>query len=76
MMRESGTLEALDQYSIDEMFVSFSGGKDSTVVSHLVTKALGSHKVLHIFGDTTLEHDLTYEYKKDFLKMKKPQEYQ
>ncbi len=30
----------LDKYSIDEMFVSFSGGKDSTVVSHLVTKAL------------------------------------
>lgn len=58
----------LDQYSIDEMFVSFSGGKDSTVVSHLVTKALGSRKVLHIFGDTTLEHDLTYEYKKRFLK--------
>lgn len=58
----------LDKYSIDEMFVSFSGGKDSTVVSHLVTKALGSRKILHIFGDTTLEHDLTYEYKKRFLK--------
>ena len=58
----------LEQYSIDEMFVSFSGGKDSTVVSHLVTKALGSRKVLHIFGDTTLEHDLTYEYKKRFIK--------
>ena len=58
----------LEQYSIEEMFVSFSGGKDSTVVSHLVTKALGTRKVLHIFGDTTLEHDLTYAYKERFLK--------
>lgn len=60
--------EYLEQYSIEEMFVSFSGGKDSTVVSHLVTKALGTRKVLHIFGDTTLEHDLTYAYKERFMK--------
>ena len=58
----------LSKYSIDEMFVSFSGGKDSTVISHLVTKALGTRNVLHIFGDTTLEHDLTYKYKERFLK--------
>jgi len=58
----------LDKYSLDEMFVSFSGGKDSTVISHLVTKALGTRKILHIFGDTTLEHDLTYDYKGRFLK--------
>ncbi|MGL5436952.1 MAG: phosphoadenosine phosphosulfate reductase family protein [Lachnospiraceae bacterium] len=57
----------LGQYSLDEMFVSFSGGKDSTVISHLVTKSLGSRRVLHIFGDTTLEHELTYDYKKRFL---------
>ncbi|WP_244648249.1 phosphoadenosine phosphosulfate reductase family protein [Ruminiclostridium herbifermentans] len=48
------------------MFVSFSGGKDSTVTSHLVTKALGTNNVLHIFGDTTLEFEKTYEYKNRF----------
>lgn len=43
-------------------FVSFSGGKDSTVVSDLVRKALGTPSVIHIFGNTTLEFPQTYEY--------------
>lgn len=42
--------------------VSFSGGKDSVVVSWLVRKALGTEKVLHVFGDTTLEFPDTYKY--------------
>lgn len=57
-----------DKYSVDDMMVSFSGGKDSTVTSHLVNKALGTNKVLHIFGDTTLEFPATIEYKKRFNK--------
>ncbi len=48
-------------YSLKEMFVSFSGGKDSTVVSSLVTRALGP-EVLHIYGDTTLEFPETDDY--------------
>lgn len=35
--------------------VSFSGGKDSTVVSQLVRDSLQTGKVIHFFGDTTLE---------------------
>lgn len=57
-----------DQYSIEDMMVSFSGGKDSTVTSHLVNTALGTNKVLHVFGDTTLEFPTTIEYKKRFNK--------
>ena len=49
-------------------FVSFSGGKDSTVVSDLVRKALGTPSVIHIFGNTTLEFPHTYEYIKRFRK--------
>lgn len=55
-------------YNDDEVFVSFSGGKDSTVVSDLVVKALGKPEVIHIFGDTTLEFPLTMEYAKRFRK--------
>lgn len=55
-----------DRYSIDDMMVSFSGGKDSTVTSHIVNTALGTNKVLHVFGDTTLEFPYTMEYKKRF----------
>lgn len=57
-----------ERYSIDDMLVSFSGGKDSTVTSHLVSRALGTNKVLHVFGDTTLEFPYTLEYKKRFNK--------
>lgn len=58
----------LKKYSIDDMLVSFSGGKDSTVTSHIVNRALGTNKVLHIYGDTTLEFPYTLEYKKSFNK--------
>lgn len=57
-----------NKYSVEDMLVSFSGGKDSTVTSHLVCSALGTNKVLHIFGDTTLEFPTTLEYKKRFNK--------
>jgi len=55
-----------ERYSLDDMMVSFSGGKDSTVTSHIVRTALGSNDVLHVFGDTTLEFPYTLEYKKRF----------
>ena len=44
------------------VFVSFSGGKDSTVVSDLVRKALSNPSIIHIFGNTTLEFPHTYDY--------------
>ena len=57
-----------DGVDLTEMFVSFSGGKDSTVVSDLVLRALGSQQVLHIYGDTTLEFPESAEYVKRFKK--------
>lgn len=47
-------------------FVSFSGGKDSTVVSDLVRKALSNPSIIHIFGNTTLEFPYTYDYIQSF----------
>lgn len=61
-------LEQKKTYEDNEVFVSFSGGKDSTVVSDLVIKALGMPTVIHIFGDTTLEFPMTEEYAKRFKK--------
>ena len=62
-----------DRYEIEDMMVSFSGGKDSTVTSHIVNRALGTNKVLHVFGDTTLEFPYTLEYKKRFNKNEESQ---
>lgn len=58
--------EVLQKYSTRVLMVSFSGGKDSTVVSHLVRKTLNNQSILHIFGDTTLELPLTYKYVEKF----------
>lgn len=62
-----------DKYPIEDMMVSFSGGKDSTVTSHLVNKALGTNQVLHVFGDTTLEFPSTIKYKQRFNKNEESQ---
>lgn len=56
--------EWAEGYSVDSMMVSFSGGKDSTVVSSLVRNALATNAVRHFYGDTTLEFESTEEYAK------------
>ena len=58
-------------YSDDSMFVSFSGGKDSTVTSDIVMKALGRENIIHVYGDTTLEYPTTALYLKRFREVHK-----
>lgn len=57
---------AANKYEPENIVVSFSGGKDSTVVSDLSTRALSNPSLVHIFGDTTLEFPLTMEYAERF----------
>lgn len=58
--------QTAEEFQEMDMFISFSGGKDSTVTADLVTRALSNPKIMHIFGDTTLEFPFTYEYIKRF----------
>ena len=51
-----------EKYEEEKIVISFSGGKDSTVVADLVVNALGNPSLVHIFGDTTLEFPTTIEY--------------
>lgn len=60
--------QSAEQFKEMDMFISFSGGKDSTVTADLVTRALSNPKIMHIFGDTTLEFPFTYEYVARFKK--------
>ncbi len=48
--------------------VSFSGGKDSTVVSDIVRRAYANQSIIHAFGNTTLELPETLEYISRFKK--------
>ncbi len=54
--------EEASKYKASDILVSFSGGKDSTVVADLVKRALSNANQVHVFGDTTLEFPMTYEY--------------
>lgn len=60
--------EKIKDYEIDEIFVSFSGGKDSTATSGLVMEALAQEPVIHIYGDTTIEMNDSANYIKEFRK--------
>ena len=59
---------AAKKYAEEEIVLSFSGGKDSTVTADVVTKALGNPSLVHIFGDTTLEFPSTISYAKRYRK--------
>lgn len=59
-------LESSVQYAEENLVVSFSGGKDSTVTADLAARALSSPYLVHIFGDTTLEFPSTLEYAERF----------
>lgn len=39
-----------ENFDITDMFVSFSGGKDSTVIADLVTRVLSNPQIMHIFA--------------------------
>lgn len=52
--------------------VSFSGGKDSTVVSRVVRDALQDESVIHYFGDTTLEFPSTHTYVENYFRNENP----
>lgn len=52
----------------ENIVLSFSGGKDSTVTADLVVKALSDPSLVHIFGNTTLEFPYTIEYAERFRK--------
>lgn len=60
--------QAANDYCHENIVLSFSGGKDSTVTADLVVRALGNPSLVYLFGDTTLEFPLTLDYIERFRK--------
>jgi phosphoadenosine phosphosulfate reductase len=60
--------ETATSYPRENVVISFSGGKDSTVTADLTVRALSDPSLVHIFGNTTLEFPLTMEYAQRFRK--------
>lgn len=62
--------EVMSKYGIDNFYVSFSGGKDSTVLSALVDLALPGNQIPRVFADTGIELNMI----RDFVKHKAEQD--
>ncbi|MBP1928933.1 phosphoadenosine phosphosulfate reductase [Methanolinea mesophila] len=53
--------------SVDAIAVSFSGGKDSVVLSDLVRRSINPKDFFLIFADTTLESQYTYNFIQQYM---------
>ena len=46
----------------ENFYISFSGGKDSTVIHHLVDMALPGNKIPRVFSNTGIEYNAIVEF--------------
>ena len=54
--------DTIQKYGEDNFYISFSGGKDSTVLHHLVDMALPGNRIPRIFINTGIEYQFIVEY--------------
>lgn len=54
--------DTIDKYGEDKFYLSFSGGKDSTVVHHLIDMAIPNNKIPRVFSNTGIEHNAIVEF--------------
>lgn len=50
------------QYGEDNFYISFSGGKDSTVLSRLIDAALPDNRIPRVYADTGIEYRAIREF--------------
>jgi len=54
--------DTIRKYGEENFYISFSGGKDSTVVHHLVDMALPNNKIPRVFSNTGIEYNAIVEF--------------
>ena len=52
----------VEKYGEDNFYVSFSGGKDSTVLSALVDMALPGNKIPRVYANTGIEYCMILDF--------------
>lgn len=60
--REQKIKQIIGKYGVDKFYVSYSGGKDSTVMSHLIDLAIPGNEIPRVFADTGIEMNLIREF--------------
>ena len=54
--------DTINKYGEDNFYLSFSGGKDSTVVHHLLDMAVPNNKIPRVFSNTGIEYNAIVEF--------------
>lgn len=60
--------DTIRKYGEENFYISFSGGKDSTVVHHLVDMALPDNKIPRVFSNTGIEYNAIVEFVREIEK--------
>lgn len=66
VMTENLVLDAVHTFGVKHLYISFSGGKDSTVLSHIIRK--NYPQILHLFADTSCEYPETISFVEEMKK--------
>ena len=49
--------KTIEKYGEENFYISFSGGKDSTVLHHLIDEAIPGNKIPRVFMNTGIEYN-------------------
>ena len=66
--------QVINKYGEENFYISFSGGKDSTVLSALVDMALPDNKIPRVYANTGIEYKLILEFVKRLKEKEHPWE--
>lgn len=59
--------DTINKYGEENFYLSFSGGKDSTVVHHLLDMALPENKIPRVFSNTGIEYKANVDHVRSFV---------
>lgn len=54
--------QIITKYGEEKFYISYSGGKDSTVLSHLIDMALPENKIPRVYANTGIEYRLILNF--------------
>lgn len=52
----------IKKYGEEKFYISFSGGKDSTTLHHLIDEAIPGNKIPRVFINTGIEYEFIRKY--------------
>lgn len=57
------------EYGEENFYISFSGGKDSTVLHYLIDEAIPGNKIPRVFINTGIEYKLIVDFVRTLIQM-------